>query len=524
MGEHPHIETANSLDQIELRFRLLVSAVKDYAIFMLDSNGYVRTWNDGAQNIKGYQAHEIIGKHFSVFYPEEDIRAGKPIRELQIAASEGVYKEEGERLRKDGTRFFANVTLTALYDADGKLQGFGKVTRDITEKRRTEEALKALTHSLEQRVRQATLELVLKEAQLTLIAHSLPVLIAYIDHNQLYRFNNETYEKWFGKPAKEYLGKAVREVVGEKAYAVLRPHLERSLQDGVTADFETFLDYPRSSRWVHCMYVPDRAEDGTVRGVVALIDDITTRKRHEEELKQHSESLARANAELIASNTELSQFAHVSSHDLKEPLRMVKAYTQLLAQRFDGKLEAEDQQYMAFITEGAARMEALINDLLAYAAVGKVEHSFERVDLNALVDDVVHDLSATIREKNATVSFEKLPTIYGSRNELVQVFQNLIGNGIKFNTSPRPEVRVGVKSENGNWVVSITDNGIGLDPAFASQIFVIFQRLHSRSEYPGTGIGLAICKKVIERHGGKIWVESAPGTGSRFLFTLPKAP
>jgi len=245
------------------------------------------------------------------------------------------------------------------------------------------------------------------------------------------------------------------------------------------------------------------------------MEDITRRKVAEKALVEQSEALKR-------SNKELEQFAYVTSHDLQEPLRMVSGYSQLLARRYQGKLDADADEFIAYLVDGANRMKRLINDLLAYSRVQRGGKNFEETDSGAALEQAVANLQAAIEEQGAEVAHDPLPTVMADTPHLVQVFQNLIGNAIKFHGQDTPHIRVSATKNENKWTFSVRDNGIGIDPQYADRIFRIFQRLHGREEYPGTGIGLAICKKIVERHGGRIWVESQPGEGSTFYFNLSK--
>jgi light-regulated signal transduction histidine kinase (bacteriophytochrome) len=225
--------------------------------------------------------------------------------------------------------------------------------------------------------------------------------------------------------------------------------------------------------------------------------------------------------ELWRSNRELEQFAYVSSHDLKEPLRKIASYTQLLEQRFSERLDVEGKRYLSHVLNGVDRMQSLIHDLLVYSRTGKEEMRFEPVDMKRIVQQAVGDLETSMQENGAEVTMDDLPVIEAQPAQMHQLFQNLISNAIKFHGAVSPRVHVSARKEGEEWIFRIKDNGIGIDPKYQEQIFKIFQRLHSRNEYPGTGIGLAICKKIVERHGGRIWVESTPGDGSSFLFSVP---
>ena len=261
---------------------------------------------------------------------------------------------------------------------------------------------------------------------------------------------------------------------------------------------------------------------------------ITVLRRQQEALERNEQVLRQVADDLVQSNHDLEQFAYVCSHDLKEPLRMVTAFTGLLRDNYAGRLDDKADEYIRFATEGAARMQVLIDDLLAYSRIGK-DKEVAAIDVGAVVTAALENLRQGIGEAGARITCEPLPTVQANALEMSQLFQNLIGNAIKFRDSRRPvEIRVSACRITGKtpghgaapgawWQFTVRDNGIGIEPQYAGQIFVIFQRLHTQDEYPGTGVGLAICKKIVERHGGRIWVESEPGAGSTFCFTLPAA-
>lgn len=271
---------------------------------------------------------------------------------------------------------------------------------------------------------------------------------------------------------------------------------------------------------------PFRSPDGELIGIVENFKDITHRRRTEKLLEQRAEELTRSNAEL-------EQFAYVASHDLQEPLRVVASYVQLLARRYKGNLDADADDFIGYAVDGANRMKDLINDLLAFSRVGRHGEPFEPADCETVFERVISNLKITIEENGAQVTHDPLPTVMGDDVQLVQLFQNLIANSLKFHgeeplrihVSARrikdSEVRDSDSAIEQGWVFSVHDNGIGIDPKYADRIFVVFQRLHGREEYPGTGIGLAICKKIVDRHGGRIWIESEPGQGTTFYFTFP---
>jgi light-regulated signal transduction histidine kinase (bacteriophytochrome) len=236
------------------------------------------------------------------------------------------------------------------------------------------------------------------------------------------------------------------------------------------------------------------------------------------------EQMRRQASELTRSNSELEQFAYVASHDLQEPLRMITGYTNLLAKRYGGKLDQDADDFIGFAVNGAKRMHVLINDLLSYSRAGNNRNRLTQTNCEETLARTLASLQAAIEESGAAITHDDLPTVMADRTQMDQLFQNLIGNAIKYRGADPPQIHVGCQRDGGWWVFSVRDNGIGIDPRYSERIFIIFQRLHTRDEYSGTGIGLAICKKIVERHGGKIWIESELGQGTTCYFKLPLEP
>ncbi len=269
------------------------------------------------------------------------------------------------------------------------------------------------------------------------------------------------------------------------------------------------------------------AADYVLKGSLARLSVAIRRalqeKRERDQRQQAERNLARKVEELARSNGELEQFAHVASHDLQEPLRMVAAYTQLLGDRYRGKLDGDADKYIGYAVEGAVRMQTLILDLLAFSQAGHNQQSPGPVECNAAFDAAMHNLRRAIEETGAVVTRDNLPALTADSTQLGQLFQNLIGNAIKFRGTEVPAVRISAAKQNDEWRFSVSDNGIGILPQYKDKIFVIFQRLHTREQYSGNGVGLAICRRIVDHYGGRIWVESEPGRGSTFYFTLPSA-
>jgi light-regulated signal transduction histidine kinase (bacteriophytochrome) len=245
--------------------------------------------------------------------------------------------------------------------------------------------------------------------------------------------------------------------------------------------------------------------------------------RNISQVKKTETILKEKNKELQRSNAELETFAFVASHDLKEPLRMVSNFTQLLASRYADRLDENAKEYIGFAVEGVHRMQQLINDLLSYSRIGRTDMKMERVDIQELLNQIVHQLQGRIAGIGAKVQYEKLPQVKAVPHQMDQLFRNLLENALKFRREEKPLIRISAAREKNYWLFSVSDNGIGIEEEYRDKVFVLFQRLHDRSVYEGTGIGLTICKKIVELHKGRIWFESVPGKGTTFYFTLPVA-
>jgi PAS domain S-box-containing protein len=333
-------------------------------------------------------------------------------------------------------------------------------------------------------------------------------------------FINPAAIKMLGLEGGQIVGKSMGEIVHHTkadgtAFSTGASPVLATLGDGVSRQGTEELFHRMDAVIIPVDYVSTPIlERGELTGAVISFRDVTERQRAASALAEKAQELAR-------SNVELEQFAYVASHDLQEPLRMVSSYTQLLARRYKGKLGSDAEEFITYAVDGATRMQRLIQDLLAYSRVGTKGREFVPADCEVLLDRVLGDLKVAIEESGAMVTHDPLPIVRADETQIAQLMQNLIGNAIKFRNQEPPLVHVSSKRNGKAWIFSIRDNGIGIDPQYAERIFVIFQRLHKREEYPGTGIGLAVCKKIVERHGGRIWVESNSEKGATFYFTLP---
>ena len=385
------------------------------------------------------------------------------------------------------------------------------------------------------------------------LLESLPQKIFHKDTDLVYVSCNENFAQDLKIKPEEFKGKTDFKFFPKELAEKYRADDIRIITSGKTEDIEEKYLRDDQEIWVQTLKTPIKDKKGNITGLLGIFWEITERKRMEEALlkahdqleerveerttelskantllkkeiaerKQAEEKLKRYASELERSNQELQQFACVASHDLQEPLRMVASYTQLLAKRYKGKLDSDADEFIAYAVDGATRMQALINDLLTYSRVGTKGKDFKPIDCKTVLERTLDNLKKAVEESRAELTYEPLPTVMADDVQLGQLFQNLIGNAIKFRSEESPHIHISAERNEDKWIFSVGDNGIGIDPEFTERIFIIFQRLHKRRDYPGTGIGLAVCKKIVERHGGRIWVESKPEKGSTFYFTIP---
>lgn len=334
----------------------------------------------------------------------------------------------------------------------------------------------------------------------------------YIIQNGDFRLVNRQLAYILGYEEDELIGRPALGFVLPEDRDTVRENAVTMLKAGCSEGYEfRVITKQAKVKWVMETVAPIRYH--RKRATLGSLVDVTERKRVEERLKQLT-------AEMQRSNTELEQFAYVISHDLQEPLRMVSSYTQLLAKRYDGRLDSDADEFISYAVDGAKRMQTLLHDLLEYSRVGTRGKPFSLVNCEHVVEQAMANLKIAIEESGATVTYDVLPTVTGDEGQLIQLFQNLIANAIKFRRDEPPQVRIWARRMNSMVTFSVEDNGIGVDPQHSQSIFEIFRRLHTREEYAGTGMGLAICKKIVERHGGQISVQSRPGQGSTFHFSV----
>ncbi|SEW31687.1 PAS domain-containing sensor histidine kinase [Natrinema salifodinae] len=735
----------------EAEFAAFVSAVKDYAIFMLDPDGTVVSWNEGAKRIKGYRKDEIVGEHFSTFYTDDDADEGVPERNLEAAMTDGRVEDEGWRVRDDGTRFWANVTITAIRDDSGTLRGFTKVTRDMTERRQYEQRLRYERDLTEQILETVPVSICVVTGDGDIVrANRRLVDWLDIDRSDLEDRGVESWELYdaegdpiptderpsaqvfaTGEPVSEYQCQVELSDTDRRWLSITAAPLEYSEHDGdrVVVSIDDITDQKEREQKLHRQYeqteqllqtapvaiavqntdretvmANERAQevfdlsereftdnpidsgewkvydadgepldpaetpsgrvletgepvideeltfesptgermqlrinaaplfdaDGAIDRIVTAGKDITELKERERQLEQRKAELETELSEILGrisdafyaldeewqfthlndqaaaviehppdellgqeiwevvpetsaelyreqfqtametqepvnfevyeddvdtwlefsvypsesgisvyfrdiserkeyqrkleeSNERLEQFAYAASHDLQEPLRMVTSYLQLLERRYADDLDGDAREFIGFAVDGAERMREMIDGLLEYSRVETRGDPFEPVDVDDVLANVLENLQVQISESHAEITADSLPTVSGDESQLQQLFQNLLSNAIEYSGDEPPRVHLSADRRGREWVISVRDEGIGIDPDEQDRIFEVFQRLHSHEEHSGTGIGLALCRRIVERHGGRIWVDSEPGEGTTFSITLPAA-
>jgi PAS domain S-box-containing protein len=489
--------------QSELTTRLLASIVEssEDAIVSKDVNGIVTSWNRGAERIFGYTAAEMIGKPIAVIAAPGHLDEMPEILE-RIKRGERIDHYQTMRRAKDGSLVNVSLTVSPIRDASGRIIGASKIARDITAQ------VRAQAEIAEQRER------------LRVTLHSLGDAVISTDYQGNVTYLNPVAERLTGWSNAEADGAPLPEVfciVNEETRKPAESPVARVLREGQVVGLANHTVLISRSGVEYCIddsAAPIRDTSGAITGVVLVFRDSTDKRNAQKKIESQTVELRRA-------ITDLNQFAYAVSHDLREPLRNIANYAELLVRRFPGEADSDVERFKSFITQGVTRMETLLSDILTYSLVGAPEeHPPVPVDGNEVLAKTLENLHAAIVESGAVITNDSLPMLRASAMHLSQLFQNLLSNAIKYRSSRPPRIHIRVVRLQNDWRFSVVDNGIGIEPQYFQKIFGVFKRLHGKT-VPGTGIGLAICAKVVERYGGRIWVESYPGEGSTFHFTLP---
>ena len=501
------ISRRKQAEQALRRLADIIEASGD-AIFATTPTGEITSWNAGAEQLYGYTAEEAVGAALRMLVSPD--RAPHDF-EVLSRALDGIRlgDHQTEQLRKDGTLVPVSLSISPIRGSSGALVGASVIARDRTERKRAEEALREVQEAFRTAFEDAPIGMALFSVDPSEDGRLLQVNSSLCDIT--------------GYSADELLHTSLHAITHAQDQREELP-LAEDLLAGRAPNYQLekrFVRLDGTAVWV--MHNVSTVHDAAGRLLygIAQVQDITERKRAEEGLARIAAELEQRAVELERSNADLAQFAYVASHDLSEPLRMVSSYVQLLERRYGDQLDTDAHEFIDFAVDGVNRMQRLIDDLLAYSRVGTSEYRLEQVDLADLVEDTLGGMRATVTETGAIVTYDGLPTVVGDPGQLRQLFQNLIGNGIKFVAEGPPRIHVSAEREGHQWRFAVADNGIGIDPGHADRIFAVFKRLHGRDAYPGSGIGLSICKRIVERHHGRIWVEQNEGGGSRFCFTMP---
>jgi len=469
--------------------------------------GKIVSWNRSAEQLFGYGANEMIGQPVTRLIP-----AGRMHEEREtlqsIRAGKTVAPFETVRLTKDGREIEVAVTISPVKDAQGHVIGASKIARDNTARKLTESALQQSLAESERARREVA------DQQFALNQHSI---VAITDVQGTIIYVNEKFCDISKYSRDELIGQNHRILNSGHHPREFFQHMYRAIAAGEVWHGE-IKNRAKDGRfyWVDTTIVPTLNDAGKPQRYVAIRTDITDRKLAQLALENQALELAR-------SNRDLEQFAYAASHDLQEPLRAVTGCMQLFKAHYEGKTDKRGDEFIAHAVDGATRMQKLINDLLAFSRVGTRGATLQPVECSQAVDDAVKNLDTSIQESGAVVEWENLPVVLGDLSQLTLLFQNLVGNALKFRGERWPRISIEAHRYGEEWQLSVHDNGIGIEPQYFERIFVMFQRLHTRKEYPGTGMGLALCKRIVERHGGRIWVESEFGKGTTFRFTLHDA-
>ncbi len=492
--------------QSEEVFRLAVNSVKDYAIFVLDPTGHIMTWNEGAQRTKGYTPDEVIGKHFSIFYPEPEKLAKHPDYELEVAKMEGRYEEEGWRIKKDGSSFWANVVITALYSDTGELIGFAKVTRDLTERRR-QRLLR------EQSVKQ-------EELFRLLISNVRDYAIFLLDPQGHVMTWNEGAQGAQGYTADEIIGKHFSVFYTQEDIDTHHPQyeLDHAVKTGRYEEEGWRIRKDGTRFWARVTITP-LYDDGTLIGFGKVTRDLSEQKIAEELREKHAQ-------QVMESNRELQQLAYVVSHELQPPVSTIVRYGNLLSVRYQDRLGDDANEFIAKISVAGRLVARMVDDLWSYARISKPHHALEQFNSSNTVRDAIAELGRTDEFsgliESDTIAFDNsLPALKGDREQFVFLFKELIRNALRYRSESAPQVSITSEPERGGWLFSVKDNGVGIDPVLFGEVFKVFHRLEGGPTPEATGTGLSMCKKIVERHGGELTLTSTPGLGTTVQFWLP---
>ncbi|MDA0346809.1 MAG: PAS domain-containing protein [Verrucomicrobia bacterium] len=506
--DNPKPETAASLDSPLFcnldAHRVMLQAIIDHSpadIYLKDLEGKYLLVNRNFGERVGMDPSVIIGNTVHNYFTKSE--ADQKSVNDEIVVNEGKARQFEEVVTmSDGTHTLLSEKFP-IKDENGKIYAVCGISTDITSRKAYEKKLRQLSQQIQQQGR--TLEIVLS---------SSPNIVYMFDSQGRFLYANQSGAANFGVRPVDIIGKTLKSL--KLPVGVFEPfmvHLVQVFKTGKTIKDQLEFSTPTSNQELSYTLIPIMDIRGRVVNVIAYVNDITLDREKDRMLKSQT-------LEINRSNEELDEFARIASHDLSEPLRLVQTHLKALNESM-GSLSDESKKHLELSLEGAGRMKVLIDDLLEYARVGIDVGKFQQLKMNEVLDAVERDLKLSIQESGATITIEKLPSIWGLEDQLIQLFVQLISNGLKFNTSQHPNIDISVEQRNETWVFEVKDNGIGIESSESERVFQIFHRTHSHKNYPGTGVGLAIARKIVQLHEGTIWVKSELGQGSSFFFSLP---
>ena len=498
--------TEQLLIESEARYNLLLNSVKDYAIYMLDPQGYIQTWNSGAEKLKGYSKAEILHKHFSIFYPKEALQRNHPAYELEVASKEGTFQEEGWRLRKDGTRFWANVVLSAMYNDKNKLVGFSKVTRDLTERKNLEDKLRKTNEELKES----------EERSRLLIAGVKDYAIFLLTPEGNIASWNEGARRLKGYEAEEIIGQHFSKFYQADAMAAKYPQFElrKALEDGRFEDEGLRVKKDGSLFLANVLITPVYNQDNKHLGFTKITRDLSERVRNE--------ALMKKNMDLHRVNTDLDNFVYTASHDLRAPIANLEGLISLFNKKLSSKLSESELKILQMMEHSVLKLNTTIESLTEVTKAQKnLEERKEKISIREILEDVKEDLSAVISTTQAEIQESlEVKELTFPRAGFKSIVFNLLSNALKYRSPDRlPVVQIRSYRDGNKVVVSVKDNGLGLTKAQLAKLFTMFQRFHNHVE--GSGIGLYIVKRTMENNSGKIKVLSQLHEGTEFKLYFP---
>jgi PAS domain S-box-containing protein len=525
-------QKAADLQQSEQKFRAIFDGTFQF-IGLLDPAGLIIEANRAALDAIGIKLTDVVGQPFwaTPWWTHSPRLQGQLRQAIDRAATGELVRFEAEHILANGASVFVDFSMNPVLDEAGNVIMLIPEGRDISDRKRHEEILQNIALGVSAKTGtaffQALVEYLTKAlgVEFAFICELIPpdrqliqTIAGYGDGQAIASYEYALKDT----PCEQMVG------FGQLIVAYPCQVQQHFPQDPYLSEIsaESYMGLPlfdAAGQILGLINVLSRQPIQDPDFTTQILKIFAARAAAELERQQAEALLKQQKEDLARSNAELQQFAYVASHDLQEPLRMVTSYLELLERRYKGQLDDKADQFIGYAVDGAVRMQALINALLSYSRIGTKEPTWQSVDCELLLQEVLTNLQVTIDQNQAIITHDPLPSVIADRTQLAQLFQNLISNGIKFRQAAAPKIHIGVERLADKWLLSIRDNGIGIDQQYADRIFVIFQRLHSRGDYPGTGIGLAICKKIVERHGGKLWVKSQLDQGAAFYFTLPFA-